>query len=48
MKYTVIPGLPEGQNPESSGTFMRRTWIPGSATRPRNDELSLGANQVEA
>jgi hypothetical protein len=45
MKYTVIPGLPEGENPESSGISRPRTWIPGSATRPRNDELSMGANQ---
>jgi len=46
MRYTIIPGLPEGRNPESSGTCRQRIWIPGSATRLRNDELNLGANQV--
>jgi hypothetical protein len=39
-----IPGLPVRQNPESS-EYDYLYWIPGSASRPRNDGQSSFANR---
>ena len=41
----VIPGLPARAEPGIQRFCGRISWIPGSASRPRNDGLSLRANQ---
>ena len=44
----VIPGLPARAEPGIQNSFDLCFWIPGSATRPRNDELRFVTNQVES
>jgi hypothetical protein len=42
----VIPGLPARAEPGIQRAFAFGLWIPGSAARPRNDELRIVADRI--